>query len=124
MELGDLPTFCGDPELCLSFATRRAPCISISVTVTFGQLEDMSADYKAYFSEPMGYIHLALFFLCAYVIGRLGLGLGLVSDKFQRRLVAKRRIPAFGSHLFGFNRGPYLVKVRKGVPFPFRVENT
>mmetsp|Transcript_56330 Transcript_56330/g.134438 ORF Transcript_56330/g.134438 Transcript_56330/m.134438 type:complete len:1649 (+) Transcript_56330:89-5035(+) len=33
------------------------------------QLEDMSADYKAYFSEPMGYIHLALFFLCAYVIG-------------------------------------------------------
>lgn len=32
------------------------------------QVEDISADYKLYFSEPMGYIHLALVVLCAYVI--------------------------------------------------------
>lgn len=33
-----------------------------------GEVEDISADYKLYFSEPMGYIHLALVVLCAYVI--------------------------------------------------------
>lgn len=32
------------------------------------QVEDVSADYRLYFSEPMGYIHLATILLCAYVI--------------------------------------------------------
>lgn len=32
------------------------------------QIEDISADYKQYFSEPMGYIHLGVVVLCAYVI--------------------------------------------------------
>lgn len=36
------------------------------------QVEDISADYRLYFSEPMGYIHLALIVLCAYVIVHLG----------------------------------------------------
>ncbi|CAE7207892.1 pkd2, partial [Symbiodinium microadriaticum] len=32
------------------------------------QIEDISADYRAYLSEPMGYIKLALFCLCFYCI--------------------------------------------------------
>ena len=36
------------------------------------QVEDISADYRLYFSEPRGYIHLALIVLCAYVIVHLG----------------------------------------------------
>ena len=36
------------------------------------EVEDISADYRLYFSEPMGYIHLALILLCAYVIVCLG----------------------------------------------------
>ena len=38
------------------------------VAVIISEVEDISADYKLYFSEPMGYIHLALVVLCAYVI--------------------------------------------------------
>lgn len=40
-----------------------------SILLSFGpQIEDISADYKQYFSEPMGYIHLGVVVLCAYVI--------------------------------------------------------
>ena len=48
------------------------------------QVEDISADYRLYFSEPMGYIHLALIVLCAYVIVHLGSLIGHLLPPISR----------------------------------------